>query len=89
MDAHSKKEADIEITGDAFSAFALRKGNLVACKSRVELKAARREDGKILFSGSQTSVAADITEQTAAKTALEEAALGLAGRLLPAARETQ
>lgn len=83
VDAKSTKEADIEIAGEAFSAFALRKGNLRACKARVELTARDRKSGKILFTGSQTSVAADITEQTAAKTALENAALEIAERLLP------
>jgi TolB-like protein len=82
VDAKSSKNADLEITGEAFSAFALRKGNLNACKARIELTARRREGGKILFTGSQTSVATDITEQTAAKTALENAALDIAERLL-------
>lgn len=84
LDSKSTKKADIEITGEAFSAFALRKGNLNACKARVELTARNREDGKIIFTGSQTSVAADITEQTAAKTALENAALEIAERLFTA-----
>lgn len=83
VDAKSSKEADIEITGEAFSAFALRKGNLNACKARIELTARNRKSGKILFTGSQTSVAVDITEQTAAKAALENAALDIAERLLP------
>jgi hypothetical protein len=83
VDAQSAKKPDIEITGEAFSAFALRKAQIFACKARIEIKAQRRSDGKILFVGSQTSVAADIAEQTAAKTALEIAALDIAGRLLP------
>lgn len=84
VDAKSARKADIEITGEAFSAFALRKGNLAACKARIELTARRSDKGEIVFTGSQTSVAVDITEQTAAKTALENAALELAERLLPA-----
>lgn len=83
VDVESKEKPDIEITGEAFSAHGFRKGNLVVCKARVELKARDRESGKILFTGSQTSVAADIAEQTAAKTALENAALEIAERLLP------
>ena len=83
VDAKSTANADIKITGEAFSAFALRKGNLNACKARIELTARTRADGKILFTGSQTSVAVDVTEQTAAKTALENAALEIAERLLP------
>jgi hypothetical protein len=84
VDSNSNKKADIEISGEAFSAFALRKGNLNACKARIELTARQRNKGKILFTGSQTSVAVDVTEQTAAKTALEDAALEIAERLLPA-----
>jgi hypothetical protein len=83
VDAESTKKADIEITGEAFSAFALRKGNLQACRARVELIARRREEAKILFTGSKTSVVADIAEQIAAKTALENAVLEIAEHLLP------
>lgn len=85
VDSKSDKKPDIEITGEAFSAFALRKGNLIACKARVELVARQRHTGKILYTGSRTSVATDITEQTAGKTALENAALDIAGPLLAAA----
>ena len=81
-----KQKPDIEVTGEAFSAHGFRKGNLVICRARLELKARDVESGKILFTSSQTSVAADITEQTAAKTALENAALEIAGRLLPAVK---
>lgn len=82
VDDKSDKKPEIEITGEAFSAIGLRKGNLISCKSRIELTARRRSDGSILTSDRQTSVAVDITEQTAAKTALENAAREMAGRLL-------
>ena len=82
LDDKSPGKPDLEIRGEAFSAFGLRKGNLVSCKARVELKA-RRRDGELLALDRQTSVAVDIAEQTAAKTALEHAALDLAERLLP------
>jgi hypothetical protein len=82
VDDKSDRKPDIEITGEAFSALGLRKGNLIACKSRIELQARRRSDGAILWTDRQTSVAADITEQTAAKTALENAARELASRLI-------
>ena len=76
----SPDKPDIEITGDAFSAFGMRKGNLISCKARVELKAQKRT-GEILAVDRQTSVAVDIAEQTAGKTALQDAALELAERL--------
>ncbi len=82
VDDKSPEKADVEITGDAFSAYGLRKGNLLSCKARVELKAQKRT-GEILAVDRQTSVAVDIAEQTAAKTALQNAAAGLAERLAP------
>ena len=83
IDEKSAAKPDIEITGEAFSATGLRKGNLVSCKARVELKAHDRKSGKILAIDRQTSVAVDLTEQTAAKTALQNAAMDLSERLLP------
>jgi hypothetical protein len=78
----SATPADIEISGEAFSALGMRKGNLTSCKARVEIQA-KRKDGTVVAVDRQTSVTADITEQTAAKTALQEAAFDLAERLLP------
>ncbi|PWU16769.1 MAG: curli assembly protein CsgG [Verrucomicrobia bacterium] len=82
VDDKSPQKPDIEITGDAFSAFGLRKGNLISCRARLELKAQRRM-GEIIAVDRQTSVAADITEQSAAKYALQNAALETAERLIP------
>lgn len=81
-DDKSAQKPDVEITGDAFSAFGMRKGNLISCKARVELKAQKRS-GEILAVDRQTSVAVDIAEQTAAKTALQKAATELVERLAP------
>jgi hypothetical protein len=82
-DEKADTKPDIEITGEAFSAYGLRKGNLISCRSRIELKAHDRTTGKILAVDSQTSVAVDIAEQTAAKISLQNAAVGIAERLLP------
>jgi hypothetical protein len=82
VDDKSAGKADIEITGEAFSAFGMRKGNLISCKARVEIKA-RKANGDIIAVDCQTSVAVDVAEQTAAKTALQNAALELAERLVP------
>jgi hypothetical protein len=82
VDQKSPEKPDIEISGEAFSAFGMRKGNLVSCKARVELKVQKRT-GEILDTDRQTSVAVDIAEQTAAKTALQNAALDIAERLVP------
>jgi hypothetical protein len=83
IDEKSTNKPDIEITGQAFSAYGMRKGNLISCRSHIELKARERSSGKILAVDAQTSVAADIAEQTAAKTALENAAVEMAERLVP------
>ena len=82
LDDKSKDKPDIEITGDAFSAYGLRKGNLVSCKARVEIKA-QKPAGQIVAMDRQTSVAVDVAEQTAAKTALQNAAMDVAERLAP------
>jgi len=39
VDEELKQKADIEITGEAFSVLGLRKGNLISCKARIEVKA--------------------------------------------------
>ena len=81
VDAESK--ADVVISGEAFSAAAGRKGNLLICKARVEAKAVTPKTGEILAVDRETSVALDLAEQTAGKTALQNATELLASRLLP------
>lgn len=82
VDGNSTNRPEVEITGDAFSAYGMRKGNLISCKSRVEVKAYKR-NGDLITVDSQTGVGVDIAEQTAAKIALQNASAGLAERLLP------
>lgn len=82
-DAGSTLKPDVEISGDAFSAYGMQKGNLISCKSRAEVKARDAATGNILAVDRQTSVGVDVAEQTAAKTALQNAADELAERLLP------
>jgi hypothetical protein len=82
-DGNSTNKPAIEISGEAFSAYGMQKGNLISCKSRIEIKAHDIATGKILAVDRQTSVSVDIAEQTAAKTALQNAADVLAERLLP------
>jgi hypothetical protein len=82
-DAQSAAKVEVELTGEAFSEFGLRKGNLYSCKARVEIKVVEKSTGKILWTDRQTSVGMDIAERTAAKTALQNAAAQLAERVLP------
>jgi hypothetical protein len=81
LDEKSTEKPDIEISGEAFSAYGLRKGNLISCKARIEVKAVKA--GQVAATDRQTSVALDIAEQTAAKAALEKATFELAERLVP------
>lgn len=80
VDDKSTDKPDVEISGEAFSTFGLRKGNLISCKARIEIKA-RKSNGDVITVDRQTSVAVDVAEQTAAKTSLQNAAAELAERL--------
>jgi curli biogenesis system outer membrane secretion channel CsgG len=78
-----KSEADVQLTGEGFSEFASRHGNLISVKARLELKAVDSKTVRILAIDRQTAVAVDLTEQLAGKAALQEAAAQIAERLLP------
>jgi hypothetical protein len=82
-DAGSTLKPDVEISGEAFSAFGMQKGNLISCKSRVELKVRDAATGNIMVVDRQTSVGVDVAEQVAAKNALQNAADELASRIIP------
>ncbi len=77
------EQPDIEITGEAFSEFGMRNGNLVSTKARVEVKVIERTTGKILAVDRETGVAVDLSEQIAGKTAIQEAAKKIAIRIIP------
>jgi len=74
-------EGVVMITGEAFSEFAMRRGNLVFVKARVEVKAVH-PNGEVLAADRQTYIAADLAEHIAGKTALQEATAELASRFL-------
>ena len=45
-DSNSTNKPAIEISGEAFSAYGMQKGNLISCKSRIEIKARDVATGK-------------------------------------------
>lgn len=79
----SEKQADIIIKGEGFSEFAMRRGNLVSVKARLEIKAIDLATDKLIATDRQTAVVVDLTEQLAGKAALQEAAARIAERILP------
>ena len=79
----NQSQADILITGEGFSEFAMRRGNLVSVKARLEVKAINRRTDEVIAIDRQTAVVVDLTEQVAGKAALQEAAAQIAERMLP------
>ena len=78
-----KQEADVVIVGEAISEFAMEKGGLTSCKARVELKAVDTISGEVLAVDRETDAGVDVTESTAAKTAIQKASATLAERIIP------
>jgi len=79
----ARSQADMIITGEGFSEFAARTGNLVSVKSRVEIKITDRATNKITAVDREVALSIDLAERIAGKRALEEAAMRLAERVLP------
>jgi TolB-like protein len=82
-DGSTRAKAQIAIEGEGFSEFALRRGNLVSVKARVELKATDTKTGQVVAADRQTAIVVDLSEQIAGKAALQQAAAEIASRLLP------
>lgn len=76
------QNADLVITGEAFSEFAARIGNLVSCSARAEINVISRKDGKIVLAQRETTRAVDLSENIAGKKALEKSGRVLGVRLL-------
>ncbi|BCG62631.1 MAG: hypothetical protein methR_P0277 [Methyloprofundus sp.] len=77
------QKAQVLITGEGFTEFATRKGELVGVKARLEVKAIDIASGKVIAVDRQTELEVDLSEIIAAKKALEKAAAKIAERILP------
>jgi TolB-like protein len=76
------QDVDIVITGEAFSEFAARIGNLISCSARAEINGIARRNGKIILAERDTTRAVDLSENIAGKTALQKAGRRLAIKVL-------
>lgn len=74
-------KADFQINGEAFSEAGIRRGSLVSCRARVEVKVVAHEGGKVALMDRQVSWAVDTAEHIAAKSALQKAGAELAERI--------
>ncbi|NOY80985.1 MAG: hypothetical protein GXP31_08265 [Kiritimatiellaeota bacterium] len=81
--AGNPTQADIVVRGEGISEYALRRGNLISIRARLEVKATDPKTNRVLAVERQTVVAVGVAEQVAAKSALQQAAARIAERLLP------
>jgi len=79
----SNEIADVKIIGEGFSEFAMRTGNLVSSKGRVELKVIKREDGALLLVDREVETAVELSVNIAGREALAKAASKLVERIVP------
>jgi hypothetical protein len=73
--------ADFEVSGEAFSERGAQRGQLISCRARIEIKASKPGQGEI-WVDRQTTSALDTAEHIAGKSALQEAGLLVADRLV-------
>ncbi len=76
------KTADIIVSGNAASEFAMQRQNLIGVRARVEL-VAKTKDDRLLVAERQTISKVGLTEQIAGKVAIEEATTMAAERFIP------
>jgi len=76
-------KADIIVIGEALSGFAGRRGDLVSCQGRVEMRGIDRRTKRVIAVGRVTQTAVGLSEEITAKTALQEATEKLLGDFIP------
>jgi len=79
--------AEAVISGEAFSELGARHANIVSCRARIEVVIKQKAKGDRIHVDRETSVAADLSEHIAAKSALQRAGSDLVERLIPAILE--
>lgn len=75
--------AKLLISGEGFTEFATRKGDLVGVKARLEVKVIDQETQQVLAVDRQTALEVDLSEIIASKKALQKASAQIAERILP------
>ena len=65
--------AEYTVSGEAFSEYASRVGNLISCAARAEITIKSRADGKVVLSSKATDRGVDLAENIAGKAALQKA----------------
>lgn len=76
-------KADIQISGEGFTEFAMQRRGLVGVKARLEVKAIDQVTGKVIAVDRQTTIEIDLSEIIASKKALARASAHIAERILP------
>lgn len=84
----AKAGVEVTVTGEAFSEFGARIGNLYSCTDRVEIKVTNVADKVLRLSDRDTNRAVDLSENLAAKTALQKSGRVLGIRILQHFAET-
>lgn len=80
----SSQTPDFSITGEAFSEFSGQRGNFISCRARTEIEIFRVSDGALILSDRQTALVVSGAEHIAGKQALQETAVSLLDRIVPA-----
>ena len=76
------RDVDVIITGEGISEFGARIGNMQSCSARVEISVIERKTARVLLAERVTARGVDLSENIAAKTALENAGRELGMRVL-------
>ncbi len=84
----SMAKVEVLISGEAFSEFAARIGNIVSCSARAEINVIDRDTGKTTLADRVTSRAADLSENIAGKKALQGSGRVIAIHILERFAET-